>query len=68
MFCMSTVKRGHSICLPLVMYEPYVNRMLWMFCTSPVKHGRSVCHMRENYIDGYGKLPEDQEGDGNVGN
>ena len=26
-----------------------------------------VCHMGENYVDGYGKLPEDQEGDSNVG-
>ena len=24
--------------------------------------------MRENYVDGFGKLPEDWEGDGNAGN
>ena len=58
------MKRGCSICLPLVMY---VNRKSWMFHTSPVKHGWPVRRMCENYIDGYGKLPEDQEGDGNAG-
>ena len=37
--CTSTVKRGHSVHLPLVAYELYVNRKLWMFCMSPVKGG-----------------------------
>ena len=35
---------------------------------SPVKRGLPVCCMRENYVEGYGKLPEDREGDGNAGN
>ena len=39
---------------------PYVTRETWMTCLSYV-------HMK-NYVDGCGKLPEDQEGDGNVGN
>ena len=39
-----------------------------MFHTSPVKHGRPVCRMYENYVDGYWKLPEDQKGDGDMGN
>ena len=34
---------------------------------SPVKRGRSVCHTHENYVDGYGKLPEEREGDGKTG-
>ena len=66
--CMSTMKRGHSVCLPLVAYEPYVNRKLWMFHTSPMKCGQPVCHTRENYVDSYRKLLEDREGDSNVGN
>ena len=36
----------------------YVTNETWMTCLSHV----------QNYIDGNGKLPEDQEGDGNVGN
>ena len=35
---------------------------------SPVKHGGPVCHTYENYVDRYGKLLEDWEGDGNAGN
>ena len=62
------MKWGHSVRLPLVAHEPYVNRESWMFRTLPVKRGQSVCHMYENYIDGYGKLPEDWEGNGNMGN
>ena len=68
MSCTSTVKCGHSIHLPLVVYELYVNHKPWMFHTSPVKRGRPVCCTYENYVDGYGKLPEDREGDSNVGN
>ena len=36
---------------------PYVNCEMWM-----------TSRTYENYADGYGKLPEDQEGEGNVGN
>ena len=61
---MSAVKRGHSVRLPLVMHEPYINRESWMLRTSAVKHGCPVCCMRENYVDGYEKLPEEREGDG----
>ena len=56
------MERGHSVCLPLVIHELYVNHESWMFCMSPLKRGRSVCHTYENYVDGYGKLPEEQEG------
>ena len=35
---------------------------------SPVKHGLPVCRTYENFVDGYGNLLEDQEGDGNAGN
>ena len=62
------MKRGRSIHLPLVAHKPYVNHESWMFHTSPMKRGQSVCHTYENYVDGYGKLPEDQEGDGKTGN
>ena len=37
-------------------------------CTSPVKRGRSVCHTYESYVDGYGKLPKEWEGNGKMGN
>ena len=37
--CTSTVKRGHSIHLPLVAYKLYVNCKSWMFHTSPMKRG-----------------------------
>ena len=36
----------------------YVTRETWMTCLSYAR----------NYVDSYGKLPEDQEGDGNAGN
>ena len=46
--------------------------------TSAISRGCSICHpwnvddlsvvCTKNYVDGYGKLPEDQEGDGNMGN
>ena len=62
------MKHGHSVRLPLVGYEPYINRKSWMLCTSPMKCGGPVCRMCGNYIDVYGKLPEDWEGDGNAGN
>ena len=68
MSCTSTMKHECSICLPLVAYEPYVNRESWMFRTSPMKCGWPVCHMYENYVDGDGKLLEDREGDSNIGN
>ena len=62
------MKCGCSIRLPSVAHEPYVNRESWMFHTSPVRHGRSVCHTYENYVDGYGKLPEERESDRKPGN
>ena len=36
----------------------YVTCEMWMTCR----------HMYENYVDSYGKLLEDQEGDSNTGN
>ena len=65
---MSTVKRGCSVGLPLVAYEPYVNYKSWMFHTSPVKPGCPVCRKCENYVDSYGELLEDRERDGIAGN
>ena len=66
--CTSTVKRERSVCLPLVAYELYVNHKSWMSHMSPMKHGLPVCRTRENYVDSCRKLPEDREGDSNVGN
>ena len=37
---------------------PYVTCETWMTC---------LLHV-QNYIDGYGKLPEDRKGDGTAGN
>ena len=62
------MKCGCSIHLLLVAHEPYVNCESWMFHTSPVKCGQSVCRTYENYVDSYGKLPEEWEGDGKMGN
>ena len=62
------MKYERSVHLPLVAYVPYINWKSWMFHTSPVQHGRPVHHTCKNYVDGDGKLPEDQEGDGNAGN
>ena len=62
------MKRGHSVHLSLVTHEPNVNRESWMFRTSPVKRGCPVCCTCENYVDGYGKLLEEQEDYVKMGN
>ena len=62
------MKRGRSVRLPLVAHEPYANCESWMFRTSPMQCGWPVCRMRENYIDGYRKLPEEWEDYGKTGN
>ena len=48
---MSTVSCAQTVCQPRVLDVPYVTRETWVICLPYV----------ENYVDGYGKLPEQRE-------
>ena len=54
---MSTISHIRTIRQPEVVDVLYVTHETWMTCLS-----------YKNYVDGYGKLPEDWEWDGNMGN
>ena len=52
------MSRARTVRQPRVLDVPYVTRETWVICLPYAR----------NYVDGYGKLPEEREDDGKMGN